>query len=116
MAAMSEAPKRRWFRWSLRTMFVVVTVVAVLLGWELKFIRERHEFLRHTVYPFLNHDRGILLVPIKPAWEQPRVTIPFWREWLGDEAHWAIYLPHASEEDRRRAALLFPEARIYPAP
>ena len=26
------APKHRWFRWSLRTMFVVVTLAAILLA------------------------------------------------------------------------------------
>ena len=40
------AAKRRWFRWSLRTMFVGVTVLAVPLGWignSLNWIRQRHE-------------------------------------------------------------------------
>jgi hypothetical protein len=30
---MTPAPKRRWFQFSLRTMFVVVTVFACWLGW-----------------------------------------------------------------------------------
>ena len=41
---MSPAPKRRWFRFSLRTMFIVVTVFGCLLGWlsyELNWIRQR---------------------------------------------------------------------------
>ena len=43
---MSEAPKRRWFRFSLRTLFVVVTVCCVWLGWQLHIVRERQAMLR----------------------------------------------------------------------
>ncbi len=44
---MSQAPKRkpRWFRWSLRTLFVVVTVFACWVGYSLKWIRQRRSFL-----------------------------------------------------------------------
>jgi hypothetical protein len=28
------APKRRWFRWSLRTLFVVATLLAGVVGWQ----------------------------------------------------------------------------------
>jgi ABC-type multidrug transport system fused ATPase/permease subunit len=39
------APKRRWFQWSLRTLFVVVTVAALLSAWvvyQLNWIRQRN--------------------------------------------------------------------------
>ena len=39
------APNRRWFRFSLRTLFVVVTVFGIWLGYELNWIRQRHEML-----------------------------------------------------------------------
>ena len=42
------APNRRWFRFSLRTMFVMVTAGGLLAGWlvyELNWIRQRHAFL-----------------------------------------------------------------------
>jgi hypothetical protein len=38
-------PRRRLFRFSLRTMLVVVTLVCVYLGWALNWKRERHQFL-----------------------------------------------------------------------
>jgi hypothetical protein len=44
---MTPNPKRRWFRFafSLRTLFVVVTVICCWLGYELNWIRQRHEAL-----------------------------------------------------------------------
>ena len=38
-------PKRRWFRFSLRTLFVLVTIIGIAAGWvtyQLNWIRERH--------------------------------------------------------------------------
>jgi hypothetical protein len=37
-------PKRRWFRSSLRTLFVMVTLVAVWLGWQVRWLEQRDEF------------------------------------------------------------------------
>ena len=42
---MTPAPSRRWFAFSLRTLFVVVTMFACWLGYELNWIRQRHEML-----------------------------------------------------------------------
>ena len=46
---MNEAkPKRRWFSFSLRTLFVVVTIIGVGAGWvayQLNWIRERHRLI-----------------------------------------------------------------------
>lgn len=39
------ASKRRWFAYSLRTLFIVVTVFGCWLGYELNWIRQRHEFI-----------------------------------------------------------------------
>jgi hypothetical protein len=39
--------KRRWFRFSLRTLFVVTTIIGVCAGWvlyQLNWIRQRHDF------------------------------------------------------------------------
>ena len=41
-------PKRRWFRFSLRTLFVLVTITSVTAWWwtrQLNWVRERHKFL-----------------------------------------------------------------------
>jgi hypothetical protein len=42
-----HAPRRRWFRFSLRTMFVVVTLVGCWLGYELHWLRQRRAFIAH---------------------------------------------------------------------
>jgi hypothetical protein len=42
---MSEALKRRWFAFSLRTMFIMVTMLCIAVAWltyQLHWIRERH--------------------------------------------------------------------------
>jgi hypothetical protein len=39
------APKRRWFQFSLRTQFVLLTVFAVWLGWNLHIVRQREHVL-----------------------------------------------------------------------
>ena len=36
---------RRWFRYSLRTVFVVLTVLGVWLGSQVNWIRERREYI-----------------------------------------------------------------------
>jgi hypothetical protein len=36
-------PRRRWFRYSLRTFFVVMTAFCVWLGVQVKWMRDRHK-------------------------------------------------------------------------
>ena len=42
---MTPAHKRRWPRFSLRTLFVAVTVLACWMAYEVNWIRQRHVFL-----------------------------------------------------------------------
>jgi hypothetical protein len=42
-------PRRHWFQFGLATMFVVVTVVAIPLGWpawERRLVKERQQMVR----------------------------------------------------------------------
>ena len=39
---------RRWFRFTLRTLFVVLTLFGVWLGVQVKWLRERHAFLQRA--------------------------------------------------------------------
>src|ERR1051325_1994022 len=38
---------RRWFRFGLRTLFMLVTILGVWLGVQVKWIRGRHEAIAH---------------------------------------------------------------------
>src|SRR5713101_1137558 len=38
-------PRRRWFRFSLRTLFVLLTLFCVWLGVQVKWIQDRHKAL-----------------------------------------------------------------------
>src|SRR5262245_53532355 len=38
---MTASPKRRWLRFSLRSLLIVVTIFGVWLGWELQIVRHR---------------------------------------------------------------------------
>jgi hypothetical protein len=38
-------PKRRWFRFSLRTLFLLVTVIACWLGWQVHVVQHRKAML-----------------------------------------------------------------------
>ena len=46
MADTPAKPRRRWFRFGLRTLFVAATAVACWLGYQLNWIRQRHDALR----------------------------------------------------------------------
>jgi hypothetical protein len=100
----------------LGTMFILVTVVAVWLGWELTFIRERQVFIKT-----LRDGGGQCLIASDPEFLKTGLatpTIPFWRRWLGDEAV-ALVVPRdlMTEADEgktrkffKRARRLFPES------
>ena len=109
------APKRRWPRFSLRTMFVVVTVFGCWLGWNLQQVRERERFLREIP------SRGgsfyaLTGVPQYPPVKLRPISAPFVWSWLGATAvpADAISLPHDkfSRDEIERARRLFPEAGI----
>jgi hypothetical protein len=42
----NQPNSRRWFRFSLRTMFVLVTVFCVWLGYSGKWVKQRREFIK----------------------------------------------------------------------
>ena len=44
--AIADRPRRRWYRFSLRTLFVLLTLFCVWLGVQVKWIRDRHEAVR----------------------------------------------------------------------
>jgi hypothetical protein len=95
-------------------MFVVVTVFAVWLGWELKFIRDRRAFLAAMDDLRTSETQDAIGMFISGTWlTTPGTSLPFWRRWLGDEPQTIIILPRTSSEgDRETAVRLFPEAQV----
>ena len=112
---MSQAnpPRRRWFQFGLGTMLLVVTALAMWLGWELRYIRARKAWLRdHLPAPVLT--LGLQIISGQQLHSDDGV-IPFWRRWLGDEAQEQVFLEwDTSAAGRAKARYLFPEAEIFP--
>src|SRR5688572_2792668 len=111
---------RRWFSFSLRTMFIVVTALCCYLAWEMSIVRQRQSLLAE-----LRTKPGAQITTaetwlqfLSPGPAAPKMaSIPRVRVWLGDEAIQSIGLArgfHQLNQERvvelKRA---FPEANVY---
>jgi hypothetical protein len=98
------APHLR-FQFSLRTLMIGVTLLAVPLGyvgWQAKIVRERKAMLSH-----------IWKVNRRALWSETRMSVPWVRRLLGDYPVRLIELPrHADLEEPQQIQALFPEATI----
>jgi Tol biopolymer transport system component len=125
--AIAAALKRRRFRWSLRTMFVVVTIVACWMGWNLSIVRQRQSLSKEIIAEAQTRMRIMSDFHYGGAfiWEEkhlrrtksiPKLTLL--RRWLGDEDHSAWPILRSTEQDALRTAAIFPEAdvRYYDGP
>ena len=113
--------KPRWFRFSLRTTFVLVTIFGVWLGWNLKIVRERKavvaEINRVVTYrddlaipietkgfPFVTDGRGGHVINL-PTNMSPT------RRMLGDVPCPVLYMSSTHDPEWfSRAEAAFPEA------
>jgi hypothetical protein len=115
-----ESPGRRWFRFSLRTLFVVVTIVACWLGWNVNIVHQRR-----AMRSMIERRRGEVHVAHPTDWDEirrlerqllhypspvyPDVQVPRLRAFLGDEPiEWIIV---RTEAEVAEARALFPEAQ-----
>jgi hypothetical protein len=99
-------PKRGWYQFSLRTMFVFVTLASAGFGWlgsQISWVRERRRVIEDR--------REILHATFV---DEP---VP-WPLWLIMEDGWGQINYPTDLPDERRAELmrLFPEARFVPGP
>jgi hypothetical protein len=92
------APKRRWFQFSLRTLFVVVTVFAIWLGWQLKTVRDRKVLAdwiaENGGRVFYVEDHHYAAID-----EQKREWISPVRRLLGDQVTTSVYIPQSATRD-----------------
>lgn len=109
---MTPAPKRRWFRFSLRTLFVVVTVLACWLGYAIPWIKSRHDFLVQPVFGEFNDTPPTTLNRWGNRWP---VFAPGGMWLLGERGLVSVWLPPKFWSPKRQAeaARLFPEAVIF---
>lgn len=98
---------KRRFQYRLRTLFVIVTLAAILCSWfgaQAKAVRERREMLAHIENDLKGQTVWIL-------GDRPIPTVPLVRRMLGDEAIEVIDLPTStSAQECRRIQSVFPEA------
>jgi hypothetical protein len=121
-ATVMEKKRRRWLRFGLRGMFILVTALCGWLAWETSVVRARRAALNE-----LGKDQSIQVTTAE-AWIQryppgapvpDAATVPSMRRWLGDEAIQEIWygagMQPIPEEELRRLASLFPEAELREA-
>lgn len=119
-SALDARPSRRWFRFSLRTMLVVVTALCVWLAWESSVVRERRELRRELTesrFEFETATNWSQRMPLGASLEKP-ARVSLIRRLLGDEAIQHIwYVPHYQEPEETKELLarlkrVFPEAQL----
>src|SRR5580658_2410720 len=97
-------PPRRWFAFRLRTLFVVVAVLAILLGSWIEFllnwIRERRFALQHSVIPQIYEG--------KPG--QNYAPAGLWI--FGDYGVISLQVRETKPGEIERIQRLFPEAEV----
>ena len=103
---------RRWFRFSLRTMFVLVTVLCVWLGYAMNWIRQRRDFAAAMTARSAEFD---------VLHTHPRKRAPMGMSLLGEPAVKLVQIVETgadglprkdTEQIVQTAQKLFPEAEI----
>ena len=106
-------PNKRWFRFSLRSLFIVITAFACWLGYYVNWIRDRHQALNGVEYSAnieeLNNNVVVTLPPPHP--------FPWSLTVLGEQPVNAIAIPGSKSDPGNEAkiasfARLFPEADV----
>ena len=112
---MDGKPKRRWLRFSLRTLFVVLTALSIWLGSTVSVVREPKVVLQ-DMRATPGFDVAPAGVTSYVGGSAPRrATISWLRQWLGDEGIESIWFPAdhiPTAYEARYLERLFPEARL----
>jgi hypothetical protein len=105
---MTTSTPRRWFRlaFSLRTLFVVVTVFGCWLGYSLNWIKQRHAALSSEF-------AGRLMTDPNDRFFPGPVRAPGFLWVFGEEGVSVVLTSNATDDQRSEVQRLFPEAKIY---
>ena len=102
-------PKRRWLRFSTRTLLVAVTIFCVWLGWQVSIVRER----KAVKQLLLEHgDKLFDAVVLGPGDTRWPATPSRFRGWLGDTVNFRVFAHDLSEAEFDRVCRAFPEADV----
>ena len=94
-------PTRRLFRFSLRTLFVLVTLLCIYLGWAMNWQRQRQVFLKSANVELVNE-----------SWFPGDPSAPWSLRLLNEPGIVNICYNCPDQEQLLRASKLFPEAKI----
>jgi hypothetical protein len=109
-------PRRRLFRYSLRTLFVVVTLFCIWLGWNLHQVRQREAMLRYLNMPTFPSSRAVIQSGHS---DKPWKKMPYSWSLLGAEPIESIEVygnDTWTAADLREMERLFPEADVFVQP
>jgi hypothetical protein len=117
---MNEKPRRRWLRFGLRTLFVVVTVRCCWLAWETSVVRQRkavmQEYQTNGMFHFTSAAE-FTPYPLPGEPPPPVATVPLVRSWLGDVAIQQVWFYRhglgPTDADIQRVTRVFPEAELH---
>ena len=123
----ADLKSRRWFKWSwltfsLRSLFVVVTVFACWLGWELNWIKSRRQMIDNYEAIILDENPRIMTAWISRGNKPPRAPGLLWLLGESGVAQLRVVIKEEragdggnnsdSHQRMERARRLFPEAEI----
>lgn len=109
---------RRWFRFSLGALLLLVTVFGGWLAWQVNAIHRRQAALAR-IKPHTTAIITFAAEAAKPpaerfymAYHEPR-EIPIWRRLMGDQAvAYILFAADAPDEEFLLATKIFPEAQV----
>jgi hypothetical protein len=108
-------PQKNWFRLSLRTIFVLVTILCCWLGWELSIVKQRQALLKDLRTKGGYSITTAELIRKNNPTATALANVPLRRRLLGDEAIQEIGYswPVPTKEELARISKTFPEAKVH---
>jgi hypothetical protein len=106
---MDGKPKRRWLRYSIRTLLVAVTIFCAWLSYQLNWIQQREAVAseHQMVAQMLNLAGG------KFSYALPRPNAPWPLRWMGADGYAAVIVEAGVPEfEITRIQTLFAEATV----